>query len=295
MSARQAFSETDSPNWYRHPQPSPYSGSGGQRAPHSTPLALYNNRNTNAVKGSGPLSMEESSRNVKAQAKVYANSNSNASSRRKPIQNPFEKFPKGEFDAWIEDLKGALKRARGEEAEVELDWEEENKTKSSVQKHAFAYPEETPVHPTHTFRPFLPPGGGEEEEEEEEGVNDSFADLVARRKGKGKARDPREGPGLMAARRTLLAEEPTFILSSDEEEEEEVSRLTIRGLDSESEEEEEEEEDDHERDMLDDEAEDLVRGHAAQRRRAAWAGEHAHVDLVDDDEEDELRMFLSSS
>src|SRR5882762_4755579 len=45
-----------------------------------------------------------------------------ASSRatlRPPIQNPYDKFTQSEFDAWIDDITGALRRALGHEDAIE--------------------------------------------------------------------------------------------------------------------------------------------------------------------------------
>lgn len=90
---------------------------------------------------------------------------------RPPIHNPYDKFTQPEFDAWIGDITGALKRALGRE-EAPL----------PVQR--------APSHPT-----------------DEEGVEDSFAEVKARRLAKGKER---------ARDEDLEAEAPPVQEDSDE-------------------------------------------------------------------------------
>jgi hypothetical protein len=88
-----------------------------------------------------------------------------------PIHNPFDKFTQPEFDAWIKDITGSLRRALGHSTEVpgkETLYETEYDTGERE---------------------------GVEDLEENESVDDSVAELRARHL-KGKARDPREGPGL---------------------------------------------------------------------------------------------------
>ncbi|KAI1784350.1 hypothetical protein LXA43DRAFT_225677 [Ganoderma leucocontextum] len=74
---------------------------------------------------------------------------------RAPIHNPYDKFTQPEFDAWINDITGALKRALGQE--------------------------DVPQAPAHHADRTTP-------EDEAEGVEDSFADVRARRLAKGKER-----------------------------------------------------------------------------------------------------------
>ncbi|KAI0629041.1 hypothetical protein C8Q77DRAFT_1144676 [Trametes polyzona] len=71
---------------------------------------------------------------------------------RPPIHNPYDKFTQPEFDAWISDITGALKRALGQED-------------------APPPPARAPSHPA-----------------EDEGLEDSFAEVKARRLAKGKER-----------------------------------------------------------------------------------------------------------
>jgi hypothetical protein len=126
-----------------------------------------------------------------------------------PIHNPYDKFTQPEFDAWIGGITGALKRALGQEDEVE----QEPKAQGAYLSPAFG-----------DYEAELPDGS----ESLDEAVDDSFAEIKARRAlGKGKARDPREGPGLG----TGDVYQPIEIDSDSEEEQEEVE---------ESEEEEEE-------------------------------------------------------
>ncbi|KAM5542869.1 hypothetical protein V8D89_003253 [Ganoderma adspersum] len=76
---------------------------------------------------------------------------------RAPIHNPYDKFTQPEFDAWIGDITGALKRALGRE-------------------------DLPPVPAQRVDRPTP------EEDAEEEDLQDSFADVRARRLAKGKER-----------------------------------------------------------------------------------------------------------
>ena len=143
--------------------------------------------------------------------------------KRPPIHNPYDKFTQPEFDAWIGDITGALKRALGQ-----IEANDELKALERTQ-------EATTGNATNGYHPI------DLDESEDEALNDSFAEIKARRLlGKGKARDPREGPGLGGTDRT----KPIEIVSSDEEEEHEVE-LAI-GVESEENEEEEEEEDEEE-------------------------------------------------
>jgi len=147
----------------------------------------------------------------------------NSRAKRPPIHNPYDKFTQPEFDAWIGDITGALKRALGQ---IEAD--DEPKSLERTQ-------EVSTGDATTGYRPI------DLDESEDEAVNDSFAEIKARRAlGKGKARDPREGPGFGGADRR----KPIEIISSDEEEEQEVE-LAIGADDDDSEEEEEEEDEDY--------------------------------------------------
>ena len=76
---------------------------------------------------------------------------------RAPIHNPYDKFTQPEFDAWIGDITGALKRALGRE--------------------------DLPPVPAQRVDRLTP-----EEDAEEEDLQDSFADVRARRLAKGKER-----------------------------------------------------------------------------------------------------------
>ncbi|KAF9485979.1 hypothetical protein BDN70DRAFT_988313 [Pholiota conissans] len=142
----------------------------------------------------------------------------NAKSLRPPITNPYDKFTQPEFDAWIGNITGALRHALGQDEEEPTEPVAE-KT-DATGKGADRYPHHKPV---------------DAEESDDEAIDDSFADFKARRAGKGKARDPREGPGLGKGD----ISRPIHIVSSDEEEEEEVE-LSMMQLDDESEEEDEE-------------------------------------------------------
>ncbi|KAF5322103.1 hypothetical protein D9619_001977 [Psilocybe cf. subviscida] len=130
---------------------------------------------------------------------------------RAPIANPYDKFTQPEFDAWIGGITGALKHALGHD-------------EGPVKQQSLSEGGDIPQ-----FRPIDLP-----EDSDNDGVDDSFAEIKARRAaGKGKARDPREGPGLG---KTSVAQ-PIEIPSSDEEEEEEVEYSILHQNDSDAEEE----------------------------------------------------------
>jgi hypothetical protein len=127
-------------------------------------------------------------------ASAYIQPNSKLS--KPPIHNPYDKFTQPEFDAWIGGITSALRRALGEEEEPKP-----QVTASGTDVIRSRYGWDFPA------------------ESEDEAVDDSFAEIKARRTaGKGKARDPREGPGLGKGDHA----QPIEIPSSDEEEEEEV-------------------------------------------------------------------------
>ena len=156
-------------------------------------------------------------------ATAYTHPNSKA--KRPPIHNPYDKFTQPEFDAWIGDLTGALKHALGQ---IEVEANDELKPLEHAQ-------EVSTGNATTEHRPI------DFDESEDEAVNDSFAEIKARRAlGKGKARDPREGPGLGGTDPT----KPIEIVSSDEEEEHEVE-LAVGVEDDDEEDEEEEVEEDY--------------------------------------------------
>ncbi|KZT72327.1 hypothetical protein DAEQUDRAFT_809209 [Daedalea quercina L-15889] len=103
---------------------------------------------------------------------------------RAPIHNPFDQFPEPEFQAWIGDITGALKAALGRGDPIE--------SKA------------------------MPP---ERVEREEEVLEDSFADVKARRAAKGKERAVEVGD-----------QEQPIVIESDEEEEEEESEEVARAI-----------------------------------------------------------------
>lgn len=116
-------------------------------------------------------------------------------SLRPPIFNPYDRFTQPEFDAWIGDITGALKSALSHDAEAEAD------SPSLRSSNWNTIPERRAQSPALS-----------EGRDDESALEDSFAQIASRR-AKGKARDPREGPGLG------LQGQP-IELSSDTEEEE---------------------------------------------------------------------------
>ncbi len=139
---------------------------------------------------------------------------------RPPIHNPYDKFTQPEFDAWIGGITGALRSALGQDEEKALP---STRNGGDTRQFIDGNSRYTSV---------------DGDESADDLVDDSFAEVKARRAiGKGKARDPREGPGL----RKEHSIQPIEIISSDEEEEEEVE-LSIAPFDEEESEVEEEEE-----------------------------------------------------
>ena len=138
-------------------------------------------------------------------------------SLRPPIFNPYDRFTQPEFDAWIGDITSALKRALGHEAEPAV---------GSPSRHSDSW---------NTIPARLGDNLGaegraqspvpSEAHSEESALEDSFAQIASRR-AKGKARDPREGPGL--GRKGQPIE-----LLSDSEEEEVVDSLEADAVNSE--------------------------------------------------------------
>ncbi|OCH89869.1 hypothetical protein OBBRIDRAFT_637923 [Obba rivulosa] len=101
---------------------------------------------------------------------------------RAPIINPYDKFTQPEFDAWINDITGALKRALGREELPEVPGRTPGVSGRSVE--------------------------AEYEHDDEDAVEDSFAEVKARRTAKGKQRGTEEG----------TEAQPVIILSDSEEE-----------------------------------------------------------------------------
>ena len=160
--------------------------------------------------------------------------------RKGPIHNPFDKFTQPEFDEWIDGITSALRRALGQEPEL-----------------AASDAETSPDHPDREHTESASDAGSERSLD----VEDSFADVKARH-AKGKARDPREGPG-------LGSQQHPIDLESDEEEEE--------GEGEEEEEEEYEEEEDREILFQGDEPEE----------DEGWQGEE-YEEEVQEDEDNEM-------
>lgn len=141
---------------------------------------------------------------------------------RPPIHNPYDKFTQPEFDAWIGGITGALRSALGQDDEKPLPPTQNSGAPRQIIDERSRY---TSI---------------EDDESADDLVDDSFAEVKARRAiGKGKARDPREGPGLRKEHNI----QPIEVISSDEEEEEEVE-LSIAPFDDEESEVEEEEQND---------------------------------------------------
>ncbi|KAK0486132.1 hypothetical protein IW261DRAFT_781702 [Armillaria novae-zelandiae] len=123
-----------------------------------------------------------------------------------PIYNPYDKFTKPQFDAWIDDLTGTLRRALGH---IDDGGREESLVASDESSMGHIDAEQA-----------------SESSEVDGDIEDSFAELKARRANrKGKARDPREGPGLFPGRGNGSYEEPIDLASDSEDEEAQVEEL----------------------------------------------------------------------
>ncbi|RPD53445.1 hypothetical protein L226DRAFT_617399 [Lentinus tigrinus ALCF2SS1-7] len=144
---------------------------------------------------------------------------------RAPIHNPYDKFTQPEFDAWIDDITGALKRALGRDDAPPLPT-----PAARVERHS---------------------------SEEEDGIEDSFAEVRARRLAKGKER----------AREEDYEDEGIYEQSGTSDD---ASEGEEYGSSSEEEDEEDEEQ--------------------APKQREAEV-----IDLLSDDEEDEEEQEVGSS
>jgi hypothetical protein len=130
-------------------------------------------------------------------------------SLRPPVFNPYDRFTQPEFDVWIGDITSALKSALSHEAEAEVD---------SPSRHSSSWntiPDKVDGSLSADQRAQSP--ASSKAHDYESAFEDSFAQIASRR-AKGKARDPREGPGLGFKGQPIE-------LSSDSEEEEVVDSL----------------------------------------------------------------------
>ncbi|KAG1746499.1 hypothetical protein EDB19DRAFT_1848713 [Suillus lakei] len=126
----------------------------------------------------------------------------NPKSLRRPIHNPYDKFTKPEFDEWISGITSALRKALGEETQEDAALDEHR----SQDVNAAA-----------------------EETFSDQSFEDSFADIQSRR-AKGKAKDPREGPGLGAQQNPIQLLSDSESGSESEEEYEEYSGRETEGF-----------------------------------------------------------------
>ncbi|KAG0702897.1 hypothetical protein DFH29DRAFT_998985 [Suillus ampliporus] len=126
----------------------------------------------------------------------------NPKSLRRPIHNPYDKFTKPEFDEWIGGITSALRRALGEETQEDAALDE----RQSQDFNAAA-----------------------EETFQDQSFEDSFADIQSRR-AKGKAKDPREGPGLGAQQNPIELLSDSESGSESEEEYEGYSDREVEGF-----------------------------------------------------------------
>lgn len=150
---------------------------------------------------------------------------------RPPVHNPFDKFSETDFDVWIGNITGDIKKALGYE---DMD----------QQAHPSSSSASSDIPPTPASGQAVTSTREDENDylEADSYVEDSFADVKARRAAdKGKGRDPREGPGL--GLKSGEKDQPIEILSEEEEgndnrEEEEEDEQIFEFDESEEEEEE---------------------------------------------------------
>ncbi|KAJ4483489.1 hypothetical protein J3R30DRAFT_3698323 [Lentinula aciculospora] len=188
-----------------------------------------------------------------------------------PIYNPYDKFSQHDFDAWIGDITGTLRKVLRHEDEEPAPQPQEDKWYYRIGD------EEQPKI-----------NGYREEEDNnensgEEQLDDSFAELRAKRV-KGKARDPREGPGLGAG----TMNEPIELGSGDEEGDEEAE-ITENNSDEEFDEVEYSDESggaDYE--YEEEHAQGSRRPAASSSRRRAVVEAHAEEEQEEDDDDDEV-------
>ncbi|PPR02131.1 hypothetical protein CVT26_008822 [Gymnopilus dilepis] len=156
---------------------------------------------------------------------------------RAPIQNPYDKFTQQEFDVWIGDLRFALRRALGQEDEdlvpsTGAQRREGSEFETRAEGGDGKGDADADASLRYTFY------GPDPDESFADGpAEDSFAEVQARRRAKGKTRDPKDGPGFGRGDQA----EPIEIVSSDEEDALEVEQSMLSVLPGEEEEEEEEE------------------------------------------------------
>ncbi|KAF5348660.1 hypothetical protein D9758_006784 [Tetrapyrgos nigripes] len=113
-------------------------------------------------------------------------------SLKTPIHNPYDKFTQPEFDAWIGGLTGVLRKALGHVDEDDI----------------------APTNGTYEELPVTPPAAAVEDGHmEDEELEKSMTNA-----GKGKTRDPREGPGLGPG----TIDEPIELDSDEEDEQDEM-------------------------------------------------------------------------
>ncbi|KAF8653305.1 hypothetical protein AX16_004005 [Volvariella volvacea WC 439] len=113
---------------------------------------------------------------------------------RAPIRNPYDTFSQAEFDAWIGGITGALRHALGHEDDAIPT----TQTKSLFTQGSTV--SSAPLKGQTQFDETAGDTASESDSDSFDGVEDSFAEIKARRlmaKAKGKARDPREGPGIV--------------------------------------------------------------------------------------------------
>ena len=123
-----------------------------------------------------------------------------------PIYNPYDKFSQVEFDDWIGGITGALRRALGEDGDLSR-----------------SVPSDTGAHLLDSDSEVVMGEDANGIEDKSELGEDSLAEVRTRRD-KGKARDPREGPGLGGRN------QPIELLYSDADSgSEDVSRLGDEG------------------------------------------------------------------
>ncbi|KAF8070753.1 hypothetical protein FPV67DRAFT_1042057 [Lyophyllum atratum] len=193
---------------------------------------------------------------------------------RSPIHNPYDKFTQPEFDAWIGGITGALRRALGQDDEVEG-----QPASNLLEDDTFSTSGDEEVQRLVE----------EEDDSANEQLDNSLVGYRARRVGKGKARDPRDGPGFGKGD----IDEPIVIGTDSEDEEEEGDEdeahvEQAEQVEEASEEEEEEEEAWDEGDESGEEEEQAWgKGETSAQARTRHEKQQVDVDQEEEEEEEE--------
>ncbi|TFY70427.1 hypothetical protein EVG20_g2579 [Dentipellis fragilis] len=202
---------------------------------------------------------------------------------RPPIHNPYDKFTQPEFDAWIGDITGALRKAlkmEPEEAEAPVvDEKRDALARADAEEERERDEGDRIPQADHEV---VHHGDIVEDDDGSEAFEDSFAHITSR-KAKGKARDPREGPGLGNINHPVELKSASEVEEEESGSEEEWQR-ELRGDDEEEGEQEYSYDEDAEDEDQGEEEDDEWQGF---RTFGGQSSDHAIELLSDDDDEEE--------